>query len=56
MRDDFKQFIERLEESLERRYYECLNQSVAPSSILLSVLDAVAEAKEGFEPDEKRSR
>ncbi len=55
MSDDLKQFIDRLEESLERRYYEVLNQSVAPSSVLLSVLDAVAEAKGKCETDGKGS-
>jgi hypothetical protein len=38
-------FIEKLEESLEKRYNECNDAFATPSSILLAVLNAVAEAR-----------
>lgn len=49
MSDDLKQFIEHLEYSLERRYNDCLDYAATPSSIILAVLNAVAEAREKLE-------
>lgn len=49
MSDDLKQFIEALEDSLERRYNQCQDFAATPSSIILAVLNAVAEAREKTE-------
>lgn len=38
-------FIENLERSLHRRYQECNDGAATPSSILLAVLNAVADAR-----------
>lgn len=42
-------FIEKLEESLERRYNERSIDVATPSSILLAVLNAVADARSAVE-------
>jgi hypothetical protein len=39
-------FVANLEKSLERRYQECNDHAATPSSILLAVLSAIAEARE----------
>jgi hypothetical protein len=39
-------FVANLERSLERRYNACNDAGATPSSILLAVLNAVADAKE----------
>lgn len=44
-----QQFIEALEDSLERRYNACQDFAATPSAILLDVLNAVAEAREKVE-------
>jgi hypothetical protein len=46
---DLNVFIEKLEESLERRYTECNDGAATPSSILLAVLNAVADARAAVE-------
>lgn len=45
-------FAKRLEESLKRRY-DCKDVDIAtPSTILLAVLNAVAEARQGMESEQ----
>jgi hypothetical protein len=46
---DLSRFIEALENSLKDRYDVCQDFAATPSSILLAVLNAVADAKKAVE-------
>ncbi len=45
MRDKFDVFADTLEKELHERYQVCNDAATTPSSILLAVLNAVAEAR-----------
>jgi len=49
MRSELDIFIEALEKSLKERYDVCLDYAATPSSILLAVLNAVADAKKAVQ-------
>lgn len=44
---EVEEMLDRLEAELHRRYYECNDAFATPSSILLAVLNALAEARRG---------